>query len=316
MLGYGNVTKGYRLYDLAQKRIIHSRDVQFNEAARECSQATPDVADNDYQLIAEFSEVPDHDSQSSNDTDHDQQPNPTELRRSTREQRKPDFYGQEYCNICEVPKSPMSYQEAAIGPDKGKWEVAMNTEMESLKENNAWDLVEPPVGQKIVGCKWIYKIKTGADGSVQRYKVRLVAQGFTQKYGTDFDETFCPVVRQESLRLLMALSVQYGLILHQIDVTTAFLNRKLDKEIYMQQPNGYVCKDKEKYVCKLNKSINGLKQSPCCWNLTLDTYLKKLKFVQTASDPCIYYRKIGGDIMYAGVYVYDIILAGKTVRQL
>ena len=209
----------------------------------------------------------------------------------------------------------MSYQEAAIGPDKEKWEVAMNTEMASLKENNVWDLVEPPVGQKIVGCKWVYKIKTGADGSVQRYKARLVAQGFTQKYGTDFDETFCPVVRQESLRLLMALSVQHGLTLHQIDVTTAFLNGKLDKEVYMQQLNGYVCKGKEKYVCKLNKSIYGLKQSPHCWNLTLDTYLKKLKFAQTASDPCIYYRKTGGDIMYVGVYVDDIILAGKTVRQ-
>ena len=96
LLGYGNVTKGYRLYDLAQKRIIHSRDVQFNEVARECSQATPDVVDNDYQLIAK---VPDHNSQSPNDTDHDQQPNPAELQRSTRERRKPDFNGQEYCNI-------------------------------------------------------------------------------------------------------------------------------------------------------------------------------------------------------------------------
>ena len=158
LLGYRNVTKGYILYDLAQKRLIHSHDVQFNKAARECSQATPDVADNVYQLIAEFSKVPDHDSQSPYDTDHDQQRNPTELRRSTRERRKPDFYGQEYCNICEIPKSQMSYQEAAIGPDKEKWEVAMNTEMGSLKGNNVWDLVEPPVGQKIVGCKWVYKI--------------------------------------------------------------------------------------------------------------------------------------------------------------
>ena len=118
---------------------------------------------------------------------------------------------------------------------------------------------------------------------MQRYKARLVAQGFTQKYGTNFDETFCPVVRQEYLHLLMALSAQHGLTLHQIDVTTAFLNEKLDKEVYMYQPNSYVCKGKEKYVCKLNKSIYGLKQSPHCWNLTIDTYLKRLKFVQTAS---------------------------------
>ena len=103
----------------------------------------------------------------------------------------------------------MSYQEAAAGPDKQKWETAMKTEMTSLRENDVWDLVELPVGKKVVGCKWVYKVKTGADGSVQRYKARLVAQGFTQKYGTNFDETFCPVVRQESLRRLMALSVQH-----------------------------------------------------------------------------------------------------------
>ena len=94
MLGHRNVTKGYRLYDLARKRIIHSCDVRFNEVARECSQTTPDVPDNDYQLIAKFPEVPDHDSLSPNDTDYDQQPNPAELRRSTRERKKPNFYGQ------------------------------------------------------------------------------------------------------------------------------------------------------------------------------------------------------------------------------
>ena len=107
----------YRLYDLTQKRIIHSRDVWLNEIARECSQATPYVAESDYKLIVESPAVPDHayESQSPIDTDHDQQPNPAELRRSTRERKKPNFYGQEYCNICEVPKS---YQEAAVGPDK------------------------------------------------------------------------------------------------------------------------------------------------------------------------------------------------------
>ena len=319
LLGYGSATKGYRLYDPTQRKIIHSRDVHFNETVKDCKQGKQDVTNNDYQLIAEFSKVTDHDSQSENDTtqcDDDQQPNPLNLRRSTRERKKPSFYGQECSNICEVPKSPMCYQEATAGPDKEKWETAMKTELTSLRENDVWDLVELPVGKKVVGCKWVYKVKTGADGSVQRYKARLVAQGFTQKYGTDFDETFCPVVRQESLRLLMALSVQHGLTVHQIDVTTAFLNGKLEEEVYMQQPNGFVCQGKEKHVCKLKKSIYGLKQSPRCWNLTLDAYLKKLKFVQTASDPCIYYRRAGGDIMYIGVYVDDIILAGGSVTQL
>ena len=171
MLGYRNVTKGYRLYDLTQRKIIHSRDVQFNETVKECRQGIQDVTDSDYQLIAEFSEVTDHDSQSVNDitqSDDDQQPNPPELRRSTRDTKKPSFYGQECSNICEVPESPMCYQEATAGPDKEKWETAMKTEMTSLRENDVWDLVELPVGKKVVGCKWVYKVKTGADGSVQR----------------------------------------------------------------------------------------------------------------------------------------------------
>ena len=114
----------------------------------------------------------------------------------------------------------------------------------------------------------------------------------------------------------MALSVQHGLTLHQFDVTTAFLNGTLDEEVYMQQPQGFTCQGKEELVCKLKKSIYRLKQSPRCWNSTLDAYLKKLGFVQTASDPCIYYQKTDKDIVYIGVYVDDIILAGRDEKRL
>ena len=110
----------------------------------------------------------------------------------------------------------------------------------------------------------------------QCYKVRLVAQGFSQKYGTDYDESFCSVVRLESVRTLIALAVQYGLHLRQVDVTTAFLNDELEEEVYMKQPEGIIAEGKENLVCKLNKSIYGLKQSPKCWNTTLDTQLKKM----------------------------------------
>ena len=183
--------------------------------------------------------------------------------------------------------------------------------MTSLRENHVWDLVKLPIGKKTVGSKWVYKIKTGEDDSMQRYKARLVAQGFTQQYGTYFDETFCPVVRQESLWLLMALSVKHGLSLHQVDVTTAFLDGTLEDKVYMQQPKGFECPGKEEFVCKLNKRIYGLKQSPRCWNSTLDAFLKEMQFTQTASDQCIYYQKAGKDIMFIGVYVDYIILAAK-----
>ena len=102
-----------------------------------------------------------------------------------------------------------------------------------------------------MGSKWVFKLKTNADGSIERYKARLVAQGFSQKFGTDYDETFCPVVRMESLRTLIALAVQNGLILHQVDVTTAFLNGELKEEVFMRQPEGLVTKGQEHLVCRL-----------------------------------------------------------------
>ena len=314
LLGYGEETKGYRLYDVTTKKVIHSRDVRFNEKAKDCRHDSHDVTNEDYQLIVDFSHgvgsETDHDNEEEQpnheDHGHDEPP-----RRSTRQRRQPDYYGREHSSLCEKPHQPASYPEATTGPDREKWQAAMETEMMSMQENEVWDLVTLPAGRKTVGSKWVYKLKTGADGSVQRYKARLVAQGFTQKYGTDFDETFCPVVRQESLRMLIALSVQYDLILHQADVTTAFLNGTLEEEVYMRQPEGFVHRGEEELVCKLKKSIYGLKQSPRCWNVALDTQLKEMGFTQSKNDPCIYYKNIGGEMFYMGVFFMILYWQGR-----
>lgn len=213
-------------------------------------------------------------------------------------------------------ETPTTLKGANSSPDKARWKAAMEAEMKSLRENDVWDLVKLPPDRKTVGCKWVYKKKTGADGSVERFKARLVAQGYTQQYGMDYDETFCPVARLESLRVLIALSVQHGLKLHQVDVTTAFLNGTLEEEVLMKQPEGFEIKGKENLVCKLKKSIYGLKQSPRCWNVALDTQLKEMGFAQSNNDPCIYYKNTGGDMFYMGVYVDDIVLAGKSETDL
>ena len=181
--------------------------------------------------------------------------------------------------------------------------------MQSFKENNVWDLVELLKGRKAIGSKWVYKVKTGADGLIECYKARLVAQGFSQKYGDDYDETYCLVVSLESLCALIALGVQYGLKLHQVDVTTAFLNGEPEEEVYMRQPKGFSTQGKEHLVCKLKKSIYGLKQSPRCWNTVLGSHLEDMSFSQSVSDPCIY-TDTGIDLFFIGVYVDDIILAG------
>ena len=127
-------------------------------------------------------------------------------------------------------------------------------------------LVQLPARRRIIGRKWVYKVKTGADSLVQRYKVRLVTQGCTQEFSTDYDETFCPVVQQESLHVVIVLSVQYGLQLHQMDVTTAFLNGTLEEEVLMRQPKSYEVKGKDRTtgMQAQKEHIYGLKYSSCC----------------------------------------------------
>ena len=155
---------------------------------------------------------------------------------------------------------------------------AMEKEIESLRKNDVWELADLPKGRKAVGSKWVLKIKTDAEGSVERFKARLVAQGFSQKPGIDYDETFSPVARFESVRTVIALAVQTDLKLHQIGVTTAFLNGDLKKEVYMKQPEGFVVKGQEHLVYKLKRSIYGLKQSSRCWNSSAGSALKEARF--------------------------------------
>ena len=130
----------------------------------------------------------------------------------------------------------------------------MNDEIESLKAHGVWELVESPKDSKIVDSKWVFKTKRDVNGEFERCKARLVAQGCSQHFGQDYDETFSPVVRFESVRLLLALAVQCHLKLHQMDVKTAFLNGELKEDIYMKQPEGYIEKGREHLVCKLKKT--------------------------------------------------------------
>ena len=190
----------------------------------------------------------------------------------------------------------------------------MEKELESLKSNEVWTLTDLPQGKKIVGSKWVYKRKTWVDGSVTWYKARLVAQGFSQKFGCDYDETFSPVVRAESIRALLALATQEDMHLHQMDVQTAFLNGEPQEEVYMRQPEGCEVEGKEHQVCKLHKSIYGLKQSPRCWNHVLHKYLKELELHQNSSDPCLYVS-ITDSTLIVAVYVDDLVLVGKCSKR-
>lgn len=135
----------------------------------------------------------------------------------------------------------------------------MKDEMKSMKLNDVWDLEEIPKGAKTVGCKWVYKTKYDSRGNIEKFKVRLVAKGFTQREGIDYNETFSPVSCKDSFRIIMALVAHYDLELHQMDVKTAFGD--LEEKVYMAQPKGFVMKGNENMGCRIKRSIYGLKQS-------------------------------------------------------
>ena len=304
------------MYDVNRSKVLYSRDVVFDESKlgvekepKDDEPREPAEQDVNLDLGSDAESVVGQaepmDGQAEEMVD---QGGPVGGR-PVRDRRPPDMYG-EWVNLLQDNPEPSSVREAMASSNKSKWREAMKKEMESLYENEVWDLVEPPKGRKIVGSKWVFKEKMGADGTTERYKARLVAQGFSQKRGLDYDETFSPVVRTESVRSMIALAATDNLLLHQMDVTTAFLNGTLEEEVYMKQPEGFATKGKEHLVCKLKKSIYGLKQSPRCWNVELDDHLCDIGFTQSTSDPCIYTSE-GGSVLLA-VYVDDVLLAAKS----
>lgn len=286
MMGYAKKSKGYRLFNEVTRKIIISRNVIFNETEEEETMEEEEMEEMEEPSVPAREEVHDHPSRNRN---------------------KPVRYG-EWANLVSQI-CPHSHEEAVHTPEATEWREAMDQEMKSLKKNQVWDLTPLPTGKKAVGSRWVFKLKTGSDGNTTSFKARLVAQGFSQRFGADYDETFSPVVRMESVRTLIAVATQRRMELHQVDVTTAFLNGILQEEVYMRQPEGYQTKQ-ENLVCKLRKSIYGLKQSPRCWNAALDTQLRKMDLIQSDSDPCIYTSTDRG--LYIGVYVDDIILAGEV----
>ena len=187
-----------------------------------------------------------------------------------------------------------------------EWKEAADSEYQSLMENETWKLVKLPTGRKPVRCKWIFKTKRTSEGKVERYKARFVAKGYTQKPGEDHDETFSPVVRYSSIRTLLAFSVQNGMIIHQMDVVTAFLNGTLDEDIYMEQPPGYIKKGEEHLVCKLKRSLSR------CWNTVFKQYMESINFKQCTADPCIFVTGEEADLTIVAVYVDDLIAIAKT----
>ena len=190
----------------------------------------------------------------------------------------------------ELPISgePTSYREAVECVDSEHWKKAMDEEFESLISNRTWDLIDSrdmPSSKGVIGCKWVYKIKQNADG-MTRYKARLVIKGYEQREGVDYSETFAPVAKFATLRMLIAMSAQYDWEIDQMDVVTAFLHPTISEDVYMSQPDGY--QQRGDSVCKLNKALYGLKQAPRAWYTDIDQYLASIGFHRSIADSNLY----------------------------
>lgn len=195
---------------------------------------------------------------------------------------------------------PLSVEEALTDE---RWVAAMDNEHSALIKNKTWHLVPPPKGRNVIGCKWVYKIKRRADGSVDHYKARLVAKGFKQRYGIDYEETFSPVVKAATIRLILSVAVSKGWSLRQLDMQNAFLHGMLEEEVYMHQPPGYKDSRYPNYVCKLDKALYGLKQAPHAWYARLCNKLMQLGFTPSKGDTSLFYYSKGRHTMYVLVYV-------------
>ncbi|CAI7896347.1 unnamed protein product [Closterium sp. NIES-54] len=211
-----------------------------------------------------------------------------------------------FFSLVEMPGEPATLKEALESSDAEEWKKAMESELKSIEENGTWELVELPEGRKAITSKWLFKIKSDADGKIERYKSRLVVKGYQQKEKVDYKELFAPVVKPTTLRTLLAGAAIKGWVVKQMDVTTAFLNGVLEEKIFMAQPEGF--DDGSGRVLRLKKALYGLKQAPRQWYLKLRGVLEEIGFTPSTDDHSLFMLGEGEQRSFMVVYVDDILI--------
>ena len=209
---------------------------------------------------------------------------------------------------------PSSATEALNSSSGEMWLKAMQAELEALRKNETWKLVDKPKDVNIVGSRWVFALKKNEHGEVERYKARLVAKGYSQVYGVDYSETFSPVVRYSTIRMIISIAVKMGMYLHQIDIKSAYLHSEIHDDIYVQQPEMFIDKKYPNKVLKLQKALYGLKQSGREWFDKLGSILKKNGFVQCKYEQCLYQTTREESLILIAVYVDDIIIGCKDIK--
>lgn len=298
-----------------QSRSKDKQDSAAEEQLRNSLEVSNSDAEGDKQMDETY--VPAEQSSDSEDSFHEtlmsddmeiaaQSQNAEQLEKRTR--RKPEYYG--HANLCVIDEDlgdQISLSDAVNGPEKEQWQSAIREELQSFADRDAWELVDRPANKTVVKCKWVFKRKYNKDRNV-RYRARLVAKGFSQKKGTDFKETFSPVLRYSTLRLLFAISVDQNLNINHLDVPTAFLNGLLDELIFMEIPACSNFPNCENKVLKLKRAIYGLKQSARAWYQRVEVSLLELGYTKSQYEPCLFMKCKDKVKIYIALFVDDFFV--------
>ncbi|RVX22575.1 Retrovirus-related Pol polyprotein from transposon RE2 [Vitis vinifera] len=324
-LGYSRLQKGYRCYSLETHRYFISADVTFFEDSPFFSTTSEFIIVALVSAPLPFAEAPADSLPIPSASPAPALPSPNDLpiaiRKGTRSTRNPHpIYNFLSYHRLSSPYSafvsaissvslPKSTHEALSHPG---WRQAMVDEMAALHSNGTWDLVVLPSGKSTVGCRWVYAVKVGPDGQVDRLKARLVAKGYTQVYGSDYGDTFSPVAKIASVRLLLSMAAMCSWPLYQLDIKNVFLHGDLAEEVYMEQPPGFVAQGESGLVCRLRRSLYGLKQSPRAWFGRFSSVVQEFGMLRSTADHSVFYHHNSlGQCIYLVVYVDDIVITGS-----
>lgn len=333
-VGYSLQSKAYRLYNRQQKTIVIARDVIFFESSfsttKEDREENEDKLDGDNWFAVDINaleadkthlrdDLHKHCESSTEDSETEVPPGVKRKRGRPKIIRTGERGRPRKLRVVEpainamikglTEQDPKSVAEAMNSKSAKYWEEAMKEEIENLRRNKTWDLVGKPNDKNIVGCKWVFVTKKKLNGELERHKARLVAQGFSQKQYVDYNETFSPVVRHSAIRMLFAVAAQKQYLVHHIDIVSAYLNGVLEDEVFMRQPENFVDERYPDKVCKLKKSIYGLKQAGRDWNRKLNEVLINIGFKRCKTDNCLYVKRLDEEFIYIAVYVDDILLS-------
>ncbi|GJQ99263.1 retrovirus-related pol polyprotein from transposon TNT 1-94 [Tanacetum coccineum] len=318
-IGYAKKSTAYRFIvhesknpDIQKNTIMESRNASFFENIFPClSKETGSSSRLDDKVVQDKRQRDDNDLQDERQDQTEEEE--VEPRRSKRARNEKSF-GPDFVSFM-VENEPTSYREAVTSSEGQQWREAIKSEIESILQNHTWELVDLPPGCKPLGYKWIFKKKMKADGTVDKYKARLVIQGFRQREGLDYFDTYSPITRITSIRMILAIAALRNLEIHQMDVKTAFLNGDLEEEIYMNQPEGFTAPGQEGKVCRLVKSLYGLKQAPKQWHQKFDNTMLESEFKINECDKCVYVKDTSsGYFDMKDMGLADVILGIKIIR--